>query len=643
MRWRENRRVSLSFLPYSTMSLPITPSARSSEGEIESCVPSGPLPAVAAIVRTLLSMDPSEYATPVAFNKLQLRFAREHKMMVGKKELLRAYRDLHVSDPVGFPMKPMLRRALLKCAVRSASGIVNISVVMPGGRFSCKYNCKFCPNEPGMPRSYLSNEDAVARAASVEFDAVRQAHVRFDTLLENGHDVDKIEYRILGGTFSCYPHDVAITFLRDLYYAANTYNDEDLRERRSLAEEIAANATAEIHVVGVGVETRPDEICDAEIVRFREYGITRVELGVQHTSDDLLRRLGRGHGVAASRRAVRLLKDAGFKIEMHIMTDLPGATPEMDKECYRTVLQGDNSLLPDYLKDYPCLDVAFTEVKAMKERGEWTPYAEVEGGKLLEDVLIYRQQITPACVRVNRVQRDFRPACGANGGLGFTSATLTTDLGDRVHKAAVARGIYCQCIRCREVRGASYRDDEIKYYVHGFHASGGEEWFVSAEVDPQPNEVRPRANAFAEHSSAKVDRQPRSLLLGFIRVRHSAGTQTCAIPELRLGRTALVRELHVYGTVTSVGVGAATGTQHRGIGRRLLEMAEMIVCSHADRLAIIAGVGVRNYYKKFGYNLEGTYMVKTLSPPPVRNGARIAFVGMWICLVLCVLRMLKYI
>ena len=167
---------------------------------------------------------------------------------------------------------------------------------------------------------------------------------------------------------------------------------------------------ARVHVVGLGVETRPDSITISEIKRFRKYGVTRVEIGVQHTDDNLLRRVNRGHLVKHSKDAVKLLKEYGFKVEIHIMADLPGATPEGDKECYREVLQGED-LIPDYLKDYPCLDVDFTKIKEWKETGKWKPYAErTPDARDLKDVLIYRQQITPKWVRVNRVQRDFQEA-----------------------------------------------------------------------------------------------------------------------------------------------------------------------------------------------------------------------------------------
>jgi ELP3 family radical SAM enzyme/protein acetyltransferase len=545
-------------------------------------------------INDLLEAGPQAYSDNKHLGSAISKIRRKHKQNIGKRWLSHAYKELSDADPVKYPKNHPLRYAVMKNAIRSASGIVNVTVVMPPDRFSCKYNCKFCPNEPGMPRSYLSNEDAVQRAASVDFETVRQVHVRFRALELNGHPLDKIEFRILGGTFSCYSHDIADQFIRDLYYAANIWNssselqNSEAREQMSLEEEQEYNTKAAIHVVGLGVETRPDEIDEQEIVRFRRYGVTRVELGVQHTNDDLLRLVGRGHLVAHSKKAIGLLKEYGFKIEIHIMTDLPGSSPELDKECYRLVLKDDPDLIPDYMKDYPCLDVDFTEIKKWKQDGRWKPYAELDGGRHLRDVLIYRQQITPKWVRVNRIQRDFRPACADR--LGFTSETLTSDLANRVTREAEEQGIFCQCIRCSEVRNQTYNMNEIKYNIHQFIASGAQEYFICASV-PRPN---------------------RDLLIGFIRLRLCHWDQEAAFETLK-GGTAMIRELHVYGQVNVVGDGQIKGAQHRGIGRQLLTIAENIAAKAGyEKIAIIAGVGVRDYYKKFGYILQDTYMIKSL-------------------------------
>lgn len=556
------------------------------------------------IVKELCSMDDSIFENKDNFTKYMTILARKYKIMPSKQALGIVYREMIKQNPS--LERSSLSNLLILRSIRSESGIVNISVSLPPDKFSCKYNCHFCPNEPGMPRSYLSNEDVFKRAARVNFDTVQQVYDRFDVLAKNGHPIDKIEFRVLGGTFSCYDKEITDIFIRDLYYAANTYyNRENIKNifRGTIEEEQAKNVFARVHVVGLGVETRPDEIDEDEIIRFRRYGITRVELGVQHTDDNLLRKVNRGHLTKHSKNAIRLLKDYGFKVEIHIMADLPGATPEGDKECYTQVLTGQD-LIPDYMKDYPCLDVTFTKVKEWKENTKpdgspinpsiptWSPYSEkTHDARELQDVLIYRQSITPKWVRVNRIQRDFKPADNKHDNLGYTSQSIRSNLAQIVKDAAEKQGIYCQCIRCSEIRDEKFKIDDVNFYVYPFIASGQQEFFLSVEID-KPH---------------------RNLLLGFLRLRLSSVLKQSIIPELK-GNTAMIRELHVYGRVKEVGVKSEKSeAQHLGIGKLLLKKAEEISLHHGfSKIAVISGIGVRDYYRKRGYTLVGTYMVKKI-------------------------------
>jgi ELP3 family radical SAM enzyme/protein acetyltransferase len=561
--------------------------------ELEDIAPTALMPnppKAKLILKDIIKMETNKYKDTEGLNSCLRITAKKYKYQSTKRELGMVYRQMLKKDPINYPYIETLWNVLINKSVRSESGIVNVSISLPPDRFSCKYNCHFCPNEPGMPRSYLSNEDVFKRASDVEFDTVKQVYNRLDVLEKNGHPIDKLEFRVLGGTFSCYDKELADTFVRDLYYAANTYyeDQENPRERGTIEEEQTINVTAKAHVVGMGVETRPDEIDEDEIVRFRRYGITRVEIGVQHTDDALLRKVNRGHGVKQSRRAVKLLKDYGFKVEIHIMADLPGATPEGDMKCYEEVLQGQD-LIPDYMKDYPCLDVDFTKVKEWKAAGTWKPYSEATPDAAdLKRVLIYRQSITPSWVRVNRVQRDFREA--KNGELGYTSESIKSNLSQIVHAEAEKQGIYCQCIRCCEVSNEKYNKDDIQYIIKPITASGAQEFYISAEI-PRPN---------------------RPLLLGFIRLRLGNALTDSVIPELK-GKTAMIRELHVYGRVKHVGFKDASGSQHFGIGKNLLSIAEQITMkSRYDQIAIISGIGVRDYYRKRGYELRGSYMMKNI-------------------------------
>ncbi len=561
--------------------------------DMEDCVKPTKETIMESMVRDLLTLPPSAYDN---YHGLQTTFrnlARKYKTMPSKQDLGMTFRRYIKQHNV--PYTQTLYNVLIKKSVRSDSGILNVSVSMPPDKFSCKFNCYFCPNEPGMPRSYLSNEDVFKRAQQVNFDTVLQVYDRFKVLEINGHPLDKVEFRVLGGTFSSYDHNIADDFICDLYYGANTYYEDrtNPRPRQSIEEEQAINVHAKIHVVGLGIETRPDTINPSEIIRFRRYGVTRVELGVQHTDDALLQKLNRGHTTQHSKDAIRLLKNYGFKLELHIMTDLPGATPEGDKACYAQVLRDDPDLIPDYMKDYPCLDVAYTKVRQWKLQGKWKPYAErTPDAKDLVDVLVYRQSITPKYVRVNRIQRDFKEETETS--IGYQSTSIKTNLAQLVKEAAEHQGIYCQCIRCCEVRNESFDSSHIVYKHESFQASGATEYFLYACV-PRPN---------------------RHLLLGFLRLRLGDALQHSIIPELQ-GKTAMVRELHVYGKIQMVGSQSSSSNapQHLGIGTTLLQNAEAIASKYKyEKMAIISGIGVRDYYRKRGYKLEGTYMIKKLSP-----------------------------
>ena len=241
-----------------------------------------------------------------------------------------------------------LQSILVKKRGKSHSGVLVITVLTSPypkvgkktQRFSCKFNCYYCPNEPGQPRSYLRDEPAVLRANRNQFDPILQFHDRAATLAMNGHPVDKIEILVLGGTWSSYPKSYQESFVRDLFYAANTFWDRDnpSREPKSLAEEQLENETARSKIIGLTLETRPDCIDADELRRFRRYGCTRVQLGVQHTDDAILKLVNRGHGLQATIDGMRRLMDCGYKVDAHLMPDLPGSTVQKDRDMLKYVL-----------------------------------------------------------------------------------------------------------------------------------------------------------------------------------------------------------------------------------------------------------------------------------------------------------------
>ena len=216
-------------------------------------------------------------------------------------------------------------------------------------------------------------------------------------------------------------------------------------------------------------------------------------------------------------------------------------------------------------------------------------------------------------MRVNRVQRDFSPATENNDYLGYTSTTISTNLGQIVKERAEQMGVYCKCIRCCELGNEKFDIADVKYKTVEFYASNTIEYFISAEIN----------------------RPHRPLLLGFIRLRIMNEYDHQVFPELS-GNIAIIRELHVYGSVVPVSVVVAKEkdkAQHRGIGKHLMEMAENIASRQhfKNRMAVIAGVGVRGYYEKLGYTLEGTYMVKSI---PLRE------TKMYIAIIMCVVAIL---
>ena len=197
---------------------------------------------------------------------------------------------------------------LLSTKNRHFSGVDEVAIMMKPDDFSCPFDCYYCPTQKDMPKSYVREEPAVRRAAQNKFDCAKQIWTRISSYAATGQPADKGEIIILGGTFSSYDHDYAEEFMRDIYYACNVMYDEDKRERLSLNEEAEINKTALFKVIGNTIETRPDKITVEEIKRFNYYKVTRVQLGIQHTDDNILKKINRQCFSKDSKRLLLLLK-----------------------------------------------------------------------------------------------------------------------------------------------------------------------------------------------------------------------------------------------------------------------------------------------------------------------------------------------
>ena len=507
-----------------------------------------------------------------------------------KIDLIRIYNEM---DEPNYELK----KRLIKKVQKSQSGIISISVLTSGvpeytnkdgirvkGTFSCLHNCSFCPNEkPSIdnnwtqqPKSYLYTEPAVLRANQNDFDPIKQMNSRISSLIRMGHQVDKIELIVLGGTWSEYPKEYQEEFITSLYYSANTYFDEIKRPLKSLEEEIEINEDAIIHIIGLTLEMRSDSICMREIERLRRFNCTRVQLGIQHTNNDILRMNNRGETIEITKRAIKLLKDNCYKIDGHLMLNLYGSSPDLDREMLNNFLE-DEDIQIDQMKIYPCAVVPFTKIKELFDEGIYKPYEDIYLFELIKE---FKMKINPQ-IRINRIIRDI----SGHYILGGYSQQYT-NLRQIIKEDMKKNDWECRCIRCREVKDNIYNPEEVELIVHKYKSSGGDEYFISYETS--------------------------KYLIGFIRLRLT--NLSSKLKQLSiLNECGLIRELHVYSTLSNVGERNEYSTQHKGYGRRLIEKAEEIAKENGfNKMAIISGTGVRNYYRKFNYILKDTYMIKNI-------------------------------
>lgn len=498
-------------------------------------------------------------------------------------ELVKAYNEL-LNEKIIEPNETILN-FIVKRRVRTLSGIANITVMLKA--FGCPGQCIFCPTQEGMPKSYFSTQPAMLRAVRNNFDAYSQVKARLNGLKAQGHDITKIDIRTAGGTWSSYLPEYQEHFIKSIYFALNEGAGDPLplEEANKLIEEatledlIKENETTTSRCVGLWIETRPDWVTHKEINKLRRFGVTGIELGIQTTDDKVNEFCKRGHGMKESEYATKLSRDAGLKVCHHLMPNLPTATIESDIQSIKDTFQTDK-LQPDYIKIYPCMVVPTTELAEMykKDKSVHTAYPDEE----LINLLIKCMEMTPEYCRIIRVLRDFPSELVLEG-------TKKLNLRQIIHQ----RGVDCKCVRCREIKGQSFENENVRIRETWYEANQGHEVFIQAE---EPN----------------IDK-----LIGLVRLRLIEEENTSTdIPEL-LGKTALIRELHVYGQQKSLhkerGEALNSKSQHQGFGKRLMARAEEIAKEKGyKKIAVISAIGTREYYKKLGYKLEGTYMTKPL-------------------------------
>ncbi len=443
---------------------------------------------------------------------------------------------------------------------RTQSGVVIVAIMSKPTK--CPGKCIYCPSVKNVPKSYVGFEPASMRAKRNEYDPYKQIKNRLKQLKNTGHPTNKIELIVMGGTFPATPLKYQKEFMVGVYQAITNSKEKDLEKLKKKA------MTSKRRLVGITFETRPD-YCTPEIIeRLLSYGGTRVELGVQILNNKILKHIKRGHKIKETITATRHLKEAGFKVLYHIMPGLPKSNYKKDLKAFKKIFNN-NNFKPDMLKIYPCLVTGNTKLEKMYYSGEYVPYDDKTAITLLADL----KENVPEWVRIMRIQRDIpstKIIAGLNKG----------NIRELIKKELEKRKTKCKCIKCREPKNKIINTKNYKLKITKYKASKGTEYFICAEE--------------------------KKHLLGFVRERIPKKTFIKNIKE----KTALVRELHVYGKTTEFD---KKNIQHTGIGKKLLKKAEKIAKEkNYEKISVISGIGVREYYKKQGYYLDGNYMSKKI-------------------------------
>ena len=560
-------------------------------------------------------------------------------------DILKTYSHL-VSQGI-LPRSKGFELALRKRAIRSLSWIVPIQVLTKP--FWCPGECIFCPNDPTMPKSYISSEPGAMRALLNQFDPIRQVYNRLLSLTLTWHPTDKIEMIVLGGTWDVYPRSYKYEFIKGLYDAANTFpefwqkvsklnlsrkelralsQDVNITWAKSLEEAQQINQDAKHRIIGLTIETRPEYVTHENLRFWRELGVTRVEMGVQSMFDEVLEANKRGHTVAQIRQAMDLLRKYGFKISIHIMAGLYGSDLQKDKKTFE-IVYSDPWMKPDEIKFYPTAVIPNTQLYNLWLEGKYKAITEDE---IKEIIFWIKENVIPPWTRIKRLIRDipadevvawanitnlrqlalqqlkqradkdleFRKKQYTRLGLNqlvkpknldevvktqVKEAQTITFVFDGEFDIASKREFVCMCTRCREIRGKNTGFEPF-LVIRKYLSSAGEEYFISFE-------------------------DKLGYLYGFVRLL----VPTKWIEWEGLGKdTALVRELHVYWQLKELNRDVEIGwAQHKWFWKRLMETAQKIAkISWKQKISVISGVGVRNYYQNLGYYREGTYMVMDL-------------------------------
>ncbi len=553
------------------------------------------------IISLIIEHNPKDRA---AFERLKNKFCSQLGIsQPTNKELMQSYQKLLKMKRV--KKSEAVEMFLRKAGVRSTSGIAVITSLLKP--YTCPGKCIYCPTETRMPKSYIASEPAAARSLRLDFDPYLLMQKRIEMLESNGHPTDKIEYITKGGTWNAYPLKYQYWYILESFKACNNFsrrkptpptkeshwNNKQIEELQQAVEiEQRYNESAKHRIIGITLETRPDAISPRTIYHMRRQGCTRVELGLQAPDDQILDLVKRGHTVQQFKDAIWLLREAGFKVDLHFMPDLPGTTPEHDVEMYKFLFE-DPGLRPDMVKIYPNTVIKSAELYQWFLDGRYKSY----GDEALFHALLEMKLATPRYCRISRLIRDI-PATEIEDG------NIVTNLREVLEHELKKQGKKCVCLRCREItRQEKYlpQETEPELFVDTYETDGGIEYFITLE-DP---------NRIAVYGFLRL-RLPNLSLIKDPKQVEQRKQLFKLMPEIK--HCAFIRELHVYGQLVKIGDKDSTATQHKGYGKKLMTEAEKIAQKNGfSKVAVISGVGVRGYYRKLGYRKVGSYMVKKSS------------------------------
>lgn len=495
----------------------------------------------------------------------------EIKKICIKYALERIPRNYEILSKVGGNDFVKLKKILLKKPIKTASGVAVVAL-MPKP-YACPHGrCTYCPGgiEFNTPNSYTGKEPSTMNAIESNYEPKMQIQSKLNKLLVYGHDVSKLELVIVGGTFLFMPKQYQVDFIKSCYDALNGTPSNSLEEAKSI------NENARIRSVGFTIETKPDYCKKEHVDWMLDYGITRVEIGVQSLQERVYKIVNRGHSYSDVLESFQISKDAGLKIVAHMMPGLPSVTPQEDISDFKKLFE-DEKLKPDMLKIYPSLVLENTKMYDDYQSGNYQPYTDDEMIRVLTEM----KKFVPKWVRIMRLQREISSS-------EIIAGPKSGNLRQIVLKNLNQQGLSCKCIRCREV-GLSRKEsnvNDLRLNRIDYQSSGGEESFLSYE-------------------------DSNDTIYGFLRLRKpSPNTHRKEITK----NTCIVRELHVYGKSIKIGERDNDGIQHSGLGKNLMREAEKIAQESFDsnNLLVISAVGTREYYKKLGYSLNGPYMAKRL-------------------------------